>query len=559
MAQQGKTSFFQMDDEHFKRLVAVSIALVTVLVAIVTYLQSGASALDDQANRDSKRYSVEAFGGRLSGNARVNFDDSVAYQTVYEMQLLANLAESRQDAAGARRYRRLAEEAELLSPLTAAPYLDPQVSAEADVARYESDVYLVNTMALAEKFAAASAVKGAWDYKANTYIFYLTLLALSLFMFGLSATVSNALTRWFFYGAGAVIAVLSIILAINLWSKPVFDLRQQGNAIADYSTGVGLLYQEKYPEAIAAFGQALQAYPQYTNALVDRGEAYLELKEYARAIEDYKAARKAGDQRAFVAGNLAWAETMQGNFQEAIEMNRLALKTSPDELWIQFDLGLSQLAAGQEAEARATYASGMEKAARWVAEARATDAEPPSFLWWSLEDAAQSFDALQEEGAPARQAMQNPEQVAAVGQELATELKNLALALEYTGNPPPAALTATVSPLRFAEPLYDDQQEFTGFAAPASTFAQGIKEVGVQFDFAGLRNGQEYVIKLLVDGVEDPSWRMTGAWEGGESGTADILLSYAYSEEFSFTPGEYTVELYVDYRLAASGDFRVEE
>ena len=44
-------------------------------------------------------------------------------------------------------------------------------------------------------------------------------------------------------------------------------------------------------------------------------------------------------------------------------MNLMALKAAPDELWIQFDLGLSQLAAGQIDAAKAEYAKGMQQSA----------------------------------------------------------------------------------------------------------------------------------------------------------------------------------------------------
>jgi hypothetical protein len=61
-------------NDNFKRLIVILIAVVTTLAAIVTFLQSDAGARDDAANRDTKRYSLEAFGRKVSGDARVNFD-----------------------------------------------------------------------------------------------------------------------------------------------------------------------------------------------------------------------------------------------------------------------------------------------------------------------------------------------------------------------------------------------------------------------------------------------------------------------------------------------------
>ena len=64
---------------------------------------------------------------------------------------------------------------------------------------------------------------------------------------------------------------------------------------------------------------------------------------------------------------------------------------------------------------------------------------------------------------------------------------------------------------------------------------------------------------LYVNGAEDPSWRIVDTWSLGESGSAEIPVSYAYSDTFTFQPGEYTVELYVNYQLAQRGTFTVSE
>jgi len=564
METKGIGSFFSISDDQFKRMIAVFIALVTVLVAAVTYLQSDAASRDDQANRDSKRYAVESFGRQVSGTARVNFDESVAYQMMYEAALMADLADQRQEQDAARRFHTIASEVSLASPLLAPPYYDPKGTSEPDILRYEADVYLVEITTLEENFSAAWEVKTAWDYKANTYIIYITLLALSLFMFGLAATLSSPRSRWVFSGAGVLSTAVAVVASILLWSKPVFDLRQQGNAIADYAQGVGLAHQEQYEAAIESFDRALAAYPAYTNALVERAGANMELAQYDQAVLDYTAAINTGDKRAFVAGNLGWAYYLMGDFQRAIDMNRFALAASPDELWVQFDLGLSMLAAGQVEAAKAEYNRGMEMATRSVADAVTAGREQPAFLWWSLEDAASSLDDClntldQETGNPPPQSIQNPDAVRTTGQDLLTSLKSLTVALEFTNKPPAGTVSGTISPLQISEPVYDDQGEMVSDAEPATEFSFGITEVALQFDYEGMQNGQEYLVKLYFDGVEDPSWRILGVWDYGASGSQTILLSYEYSDYFTFGPGQYQVELYIDQHLMQSATFSVYE
>jgi tetratricopeptide (TPR) repeat protein len=456
------------------------------------------------------------------------------------------------------------DETRALSPLLNAPYYNPDTKAEPDIAKYEADTYLVDITRLRENFLAASSVKDGWDYKANTYILLLTLLAVALFLFGLSSTISGPLTRWIFSGGGMVITLITIIWAAQLYAKPVFDLRAQGTAIEDYSQGVGLAYQSKHTEALEMFNKSLQAYPQYTNALYQRGQSLFALGDNEKAIADYEAARKAGDTSGNLAGELAYVYYLEGRFADAIQMNQSALQASPGELWIQFDLAISHLAAGNLDQAKAEYARGMEMATKQVADAKAAGKEPPSFLWWGMMDAADSLDALVAgldiaDSKPAVDKLVNPELIAQEGPLLIASLKSLALSLEYTGVSPKAALQAQISPFEFVEPEKDASGATTGYGEPTDVFAAGIDEFAVKFDFAGMKDGQDVVFKLYINGEEDPSWRILDSWSLGESGSAEIPVSYAYSDTFTFHPGEYIVELYVDYQLAQRGVFLVGE
>ena len=163
---------------------------------------------------------------------------------------------------------------------------------------------------------------------------------------------------------------------------------------------------------------------------------------------------------------------MLGRFDDAATMNRTALKASPDELWIQFDLALSLLASGQLDAAKAEYATGMNAAAK-------------------------------------------------------------------------------------GEPVYDDQGELQDYNL-SDTFAYGVKAVGILFDYEGMKDEQEVVFKVYIDGEEDPSWRLIAPWDLGPSGSASRSLSLEYSDAFVLGSGEYIVEMYVDSHLAQRGGIVVE-
>ena len=556
------SSLKAFDEERFKRLLALVIALVTLITAGIALLQSDAGARDDRANRDTKRYASEAMGRKVSGDARVNFDYNSAYQSWYELDTLASSAASRGDQAAATRYTKLRDEMTSLSPLLATPYFTSTVG-QPDTARYESDVYVVEIAALNEKFVAASAVKDAWDGKANGYVLHLTLLAVAFFLFGLSITIANSFTRWIFAGVGTVVAVAATGMALTTWLQPVPDLRDSGNAINAYAQGVGLAHQERWEPAIASYGEAIQAVPNYVNAYVARAQAYAQQSNYQQAIVDYERARAEGSDSASVAGELAWAYHQQGRFEDAASMNRIALANHPDELWIQFDLGLSLLAAGQVDAAKTEYTKGMDFAAKQVADAHAAGQEVPSFLWWSLDDGAQSIESLilPPDGAastPPSNPAVDPKVVALAGQALSDQLKSMAVALEFTGKPPEGTVTAKISPFQFSSPVKGDQ------AAPsepeiADSFAHGTDEVLVTFDYQGMQDTQEVLYKVYINGEEDPSWRLAAPWDLGASGTAEKPLSLAYSDVFVLNPGQYTVEMYVNSHLVQQGSFVIEE
>lgn len=561
MSEQESTQKEQQD-ERFKQTIAVLIAVVTLCAAIIAYLQSDAGARDDRANRDNKRYALEAFGRQVSGNAAVNYAYNSAYQSWQELDLLAASAANRGDEAASQRYTILRDQARQFSPLLDAPYFDA-TTGEVDLARYEADTYLAEVTGLQEAFLASSVVKDAWDAKSNTYIVHLTLLAVALFLFGLSLVTASGATRWIFSTMGAAITLVALLWAGRVYAEPVVDLREQGQAIGAYAQGIGLAYQNKYEEAIAAFDTALQAAPTYANALAQRAEAQSALGNWVEAAADYEKARTAGDQSGNTAGELAWIYYLQGRFDEAIAMNRTALQASPGELWIQYDLALSLLTAGQLDAAKAEYTAGMKLAAEQVAAAKAANAEPPSYLWWGLDDAASGLDDLVaildgEESVPPLDKITNGEAIRPVAEELISQIKSLAVALEYSGQPPSAPLTAQISPFVFAEPIYDESGEVTDYTE-IDAVPFGTQAVAVLFDYQGMVDGQEVLFKVYIDGEEDPSWRVIFPWEAGAEGSYEKPLSLDYSDNFVLAAGYYTVEIYVDGQLAQRGSFMVEE
>ncbi len=47
--------------------------------------------------------------------------------------------------------------------------------------------------------------------------------------------------------------------------------------------------------------------------------------------------------------------------------------------------------------------------------------------------------------------------------------------------------------------------------------------------------------------------------EEGAEGTLEDVCYPGYSDNFVFQPGDYVVEVFVDYKLATTGEFTIEE
>ncbi len=548
--------------DRFKGFISVLIAIVTVLTAVVAYFQSDASNRDDRAGRDANSLAVEMLGQNVSGSTRSYYDYNQAYQTWFELDVLATAAEARGDDAAANRYFAAAESMQSLSPLLQPPYFDP-ATGEVDFTRYEVDTYLARVTQLNEEYTAAAAVKDAWDTKANAYVVHLTILAVSLFLLGLAAAIDHRASQMIFSVVGVALVSVATLWAGATYLEPVADLRDNPAAIDAYARGVSYAYMGDEAAARAAFDEAAQIQPDYAAVYVARGTAQLELGEYVAAAEDFERARALGIESPSMLGDLAVALYYQGRFADAIALQQQVVANSPTELWVQFDLGASLIISGQLDAARATYRAAMDAAIAEVAAANEAGTTPSSELWFGLSYGVIGLDEIRSliadgTGVPDPALIPNPAAVDALAAELTTEIKQLTVGLEFLGAPPTGTLEAQITDLSFGEPIYGDDGSVD--YEIGNEFESGISEVSMLFDYAGMRDGQEIVIKVFIDDKEDPSWRIVAPWDAGADGEGyEIPLAISYSDTFVLSTASYSVEMYVDGLLAAEGDFFIEE
>ena len=555
-----------MSDQKFSRLISVLIAVTTVFAALLAQLEAEAGARDERAARDAKRASLAAFGEQVRGDAQSNYDYYTAFEQYRELEILREAAEDRHDDKAAARYESMAENLLGTSPLLGGkdsqgkPYFDALNEYEPDLARYQVETYYTRVQADLQRFKAASQVKQGWDDKANAYVFHLTLLAVALFLFGLAGTIATAATRTIFMGAGVGIGVLAMGLAGSTYLLSVPDLRQAEGAIEHYARGMGALHMDKPGEAVKSFDQALALWPNYADAYLERGNAYLAMQpsDLDGALRDYRKALELDPANTPVYLQIAFCLYQLGEFGQAVQLCRAGLGGQPDNPPLQAQMALALLAQGQDKEAQESYQKLLDGAAATVAGARAEGLEPPSEVLANLAEAASMLDELSlvlESGRgqpPGEKIRGERATVGRICDSLSARLVSWEMALEDTGKPPRGGLSA-----KLIEEEFLDTSTTTPRPLRGEVFAEAPRQVSIGFHYDGMKKGQTVIYRTFLDGEELDSWRYRQSWTEEGSGDWDEPLYPGYSESFAFEAGHYDVEVFIDYQLAASGSFDV--
>lgn len=565
-------------EDQLKRIVAILIATTTIIAALAAFLQTDAGGRANLANRDAQRFAMEAMGLRAAGQSQVDYGWYGAAHNYYELDTLASSANEIDDTAAAERYWAVRDKVMELSPLMSDPaYFDPDSGFYPDVSGYEVDVYLTKATEMSERYTVSAGLNNAWNDKANIYIVHLTLLAVSLALYGLSTTIEDW-TRWLFVGSGSTIVFVTVFWIGATVLMPVRSLSNQ--AIETYAHGYGLAWRGNTEDAITAFNQALELEPTYANAAYERGNAHFNLaadnigtdpaaaqESLRAAAADFEAARALGRDDTSVSWNLGWTYYLLGFYEESATASRHALELDPNLFAVRCNLGLTLLADGQVDAARQEYAAAVQYIVQRVTDARAVGQEPPSSFWSLLDSCTADVDSMVRRlddqsrfwtQAPPKELIADTPEVRAEAQRLIQVIKSNSVSLEFTGQVPGEPPVANISPFEFGSEIYDEQGNVIDYERKNS-FPNGTNKVVVLFDYQGMQPGQREVWKVYRTGREDPALRVVSEWALEDSGSGAKSISFAYSSVFVFASGEYTAEFYVDNHLVQRGTFVIED
>lgn len=556
------------NEQRFENMVTILISSVAIWVAITAYFYNYASNISDQARRRAQQFSIEATKREINGAIQFSYEWQGAFQTWQEISWQITAAQQNGDAAAEARLYQLQDRILTLSNLLGPQYFDPAVGWP-NSSKYEAESYLVESTRLSETYLAESELGNFTDNTADSLIVQITLLTVSLSLYGLSMALKGKV-RWLFVIVGS--GIVGICMLWLGWSLLELFIRPEVNpeAIQAYADGIGLEYQGRYDEAISKFTLAIEENPSYAKAYYERGLSYYSLGDMQTALSEMEAARNNGLDDTSINWNLGWTYYLTGEYEKAFEANERVLSGHPEVLGVRMNQAISYLVNGDFDNARTQYDLLIEEAQRQVNEARANGAEPSASLWYYMDagalDLQNLIDTLDNNPkswtqAPTLDLIRGDH--AAIRQFALEEMKKLkesTVALEYTGQLPSGGSSMLVEPFIFGQITETDAEGLiTGFEpAVNNVIPFGEEEFTVEFTYTG-DAPTEMLWKVYVNGYEDQALRIVDKTDVSGGSTWYKTFGYSYTNVFVLSAGEYTVELYADNILVQSGTFYVQE
>jgi hypothetical protein len=338
------------------RVTAVAIALITLLAAAVGFLHATAVRQGGAAEVEAQRLGVQAFGVLVEAETQAQLELGAFAASVEDTAMRWSLVQQAHAGNATDRAALLAE-AETWAELAAigagrtSIADDPRYAPEGDLAfpqRFLTERSR-DGFVLSARQDAVVEYGSAWGARAGAYTAILAVLAVSVYLLGMSMTVPGRRARQTFVAVGAVMAVGGAGWALINWLSP--PVRAPDAAAEYFADGrvaqLTATTQEEYAAAAAEFTDAIALRPTFGQAYVNRANAtiyagspqlgaYLSLTspEAVRAgRDDLRRAMALGIETRRVVGNLGFYSFLIGleagsgdELDEGIRLTRQAIR-----------------------------------------------------------------------------------------------------------------------------------------------------------------------------------------------------------------------------------------
>jgi len=374
-------------DDRLPAAVAIVIAFATLVAALAGFLLADASNQASDHRQQAEQLSLQALSSSESAqqNAQVNVETFERYQeqrTESGNALLASLYAS----ADPTRQTQLQLEAQRWDAIAASTLkltdIDPNGAFGPDKDPTFPQRYFANatqdSLRLNALADAADEEASYIDQRSAAYTAILAMLAVSLYLFGLTLAVSGRGLRLGFLGVGLVLlGVGSLWLAQGILAPAYATNDEAATAYAQARvTSLTAFDSGGYQAAEALYDKAIQLRPTFARAYAERADVIFEGASpqrsgfaslappdaLQRARADLESARALGLSNATTLGELGFYSFAQGIqsgstdlLDQSISYTQQAISQDPGEPVYRYNLGVALTALGRIDDARGAY------------------------------------------------------------------------------------------------------------------------------------------------------------------------------------------------------------
>ena len=359
----------------YKRMIALIVVLITLFGSVVAYLQSVQSNEEDVAARDAQRDAISGLGAQVDASAAFSSDLRIGTEVDVQLQ---------REVLNAGRVNALNGDPNSDVHLAAAEQFAAARAAIAaltpidlgDPATIAADFAAGNESADAARLRQVVEADRANDHggKADSYVAVLTVLAVSLFLLGLSLTVQGR-TRYVLAAPGVAIALVCIAWTVLIATTGVTKVSQravllvaEGQRLQDAGDFEGAI--EAYTEAIGDSPDFAAAFARRADARFQQGAAQVGQTSFIsitseEALEDAvddteEALARGATDDIITLADAAFLLFLDRDFGRSAELSQQALDLNDSLAPVWFNLGVAELAQGNERAAERAYREGRQ-------------------------------------------------------------------------------------------------------------------------------------------------------------------------------------------------------
>lgn len=358
------------DAPQFRRRLALVVVLITLFGAVVAYLHEQNSNLEDNAAREAQIQAIKGFGKQVDSSTEFQFD----YRLFVQQQLLQRrqlVAQSRQRSTDSSLATVYGSDATRWGDLSTALSNGAAIQKDADVNTKDAELQVEPDRARLTQLVFADKAN---DYgnKADAYVALLTVLAVGLFLIGLSLTVSGR-GRYLLAIPGVAIAVVCVVWAVFITTGSVtkvspkaVDLTAEGQQKQIANDVQGAI--DNYKAAIADSPSFGPAFARLADAEFDNGvnnsagnefESIADRDATKRAVAAGEKAISLGENNPSLLSSIGFFHFTLGEYDRAEQLSQQAVDANDQIAPLIFNLAVTEAAKNEKSAARKTYDRGI--------------------------------------------------------------------------------------------------------------------------------------------------------------------------------------------------------